>query len=79
MAASLRFRQVHLDYHTSEGIEGVGQKFDPEQFADTLAAAHVNSVTCFARCHHGWLYYPSKTFPERIHPHLDRPNLLGEV
>lgn len=78
MAASLRFRQVHLDFHTSEGIEGVGQKFDPEQFADTLAAAHVNSVTCFARCHHGWLYYPSKTFPERIHPHLDRPNLLGD-
>jgi hypothetical protein len=66
----LRFRQVHLDFHTSEAIAGVGAAFDAEEFAETLAAARVNSVTCFARGHHGWLYYPSKAFPERIHPHL---------
>ncbi len=67
----LRFRQVHLDFHTSEAIAGVGAAFDPEEFAGTLEAAHVNSVTCFARGHHGWMYYPSKAFPERIHPHLE--------
>jgi hypothetical protein len=37
----------------------------------------VNSVTCFARCHHGWIYYDTKAFPERHHPHLQR-NLLAE-
>ncbi len=74
----LAFRQIHLDFHTSEYITNIGAEFDAEQFADTLAKAHVNSVTCFARCHHGWLYYPSKVFPERIHPHLKAKNLLGE-
>jgi hypothetical protein len=74
----LRFRQVHLDFHTSEAIEGVGAEFDPQEFVGVLAEAQVDSVTCFARCHHGWLYYDSKLFPERVHPHLVRRNLLGE-
>ncbi len=71
-------RQVHLDFHTSPDIRGVGAAFDPDEFADTLRRARVNGVTCFARCHHGMLYYPSRAHPERIHPHLERPNLLGE-
>lgn len=74
---SLRFRQIHLDFHTSQHIAGIGSRFDPDQFADTLAKAAVNSITCFARCHHGYIYYPSKINPERVHPHLKR-NLLGE-
>ena len=74
----LRFRQVHLDFHTSEAIEGIGSAFDPDEFAETLSRAGVNSITCFARGHHGWLYYPSKAFGERIHPHLARENLLGD-
>ncbi|MBN2047004.1 MAG: beta-galactosidase trimerization domain-containing protein [Anaerolineaceae bacterium] len=74
----LRFRQVHLDFHTSGLIPDIGADFDPREFADTLAAADVDSITCFARCHHGYLYYDSKKFPERIHPHLARPNLLLE-
>lgn len=78
MSISLRFRQVHLDFHTSPDIPGIGADFDPDAFADTLAKAHVNSVTCFARCHHGHIYYPSQVNPERVHPHLERPNLLGE-
>lgn len=73
----LRYRQVHLDFHTSQHILGVGQAFDPEEFASTLKQAHVNSVTCFARCHHGYLYYDSRVNPERRHPHLVR-NLLAE-
>lgn len=74
----LPYRQIHLDFHTSEAIPDVGADFDPDEFADTLARAHVNSITCFARCHHGWLYYQSQANPERIHPHLVRPNLLKE-
>ncbi len=74
----LRFRQVHLDFHTSQHITGIGAAFDPDEFADTLARAHVNSVTCFARCHHGYIYYETQKFPERRHPHLQR-NLLPEM
>lgn len=75
---SLRFRQIHLDFHTSEAIEGIGAAFDAEEFASVLAEAQVNSVTAFARCHHGWLYYASTANPERIHPHLARQDMLRE-
>ena len=73
----MRFRQIHLDFHTSEAIAGIGSKFDPDEFADTLEQARVNSITCFARGHHGWIYYDSQANPERMHPHLER-NLLVE-
>lgn len=73
----LRFRQIHLDFHTSEHIVGIGSEFDPEEFASTLAKARVNSITCFGRCHHGWIYFDTNAFPERRHPHLTR-NLLKE-
>ncbi|MFO7635805.1 MAG: beta-galactosidase trimerization domain-containing protein [Clostridia bacterium] len=74
----LNFRQIHLDFHTSELIGGVGGEFDPREFARTLKDAHVGSVTCFARCHHGMMYYTSEKFPERIHPGLGHRNLLKE-
>src|SRR5690606_14482313 len=73
----LRFRQIHLDFHTSEAIANIGGDFDAAAWADQLAAAHVDSITCFARCHHGWIYYESAKHPERRHPHLAR-NLLVE-
>ncbi|MBR5742858.1 MAG: beta-galactosidase trimerization domain-containing protein, partial [Clostridia bacterium] len=69
-------RQVHLDFHTSEKIPGIGSTFDPEAFARTVKEASVSSVTVFARGHHGWLYYPSKKHPELIHPNLEAKNLL---
>jgi len=73
----LRYRQIHLDFHTGEHVPDVGRDFDPDEFAGTLERAHVNSITCFARGHHGYVYYPSKRFPERIHPNLKRSDLLG--
>ena len=73
----LRFRQIHLDFHTSPLIPDIGAEFDPEEFAATLEKARVNSVTCFGRGHHGYIYYDTKAFPERRHPHLTR-NLLVE-
>ena len=76
--SSLRFRQIHLDFHTSEAIGGVGAAFDAEEFASVLAEARVNSVTAFARCHHGWIYYATQAHPERIHPHLVKKDLLAE-
>lgn len=76
--SDLRFRQVHLDFHTSEYIPEVGKDFIAEEFAERLERAHVDSVTCFARCHHGWLYYPSKKYADLIHPNLTNHNLLIE-
>lgn len=69
-------RQIHLDFHTSELIENVGARFDPEEFARTLKDAHVDSITLFTRGHHGNLYYDSKLFPEYVHPHLADRQLL---
>lgn len=72
----LPFRQVHLDFHTSPLIPDVGIDFDPEEFAKTLKEAYVNSVTVFAKCHHGMSYYPTKVGVP--HPSLKR-DLLGEM
>lgn len=74
----MRMRQIHLDFHTSEAIAGIGSKFDPDEFGDRLLEARVNSITCFARGHHGWIYYDSSAHPERVHPQLERRNLLVE-
>ncbi len=73
----IAFRQVHLDFHTSAHIPDVAVEFDAEEFASTMKNAFVNSVTCFARCHHGYLYYNSKLNPERIHPNLKNINFLA--
>jgi Hypothetical glycosyl hydrolase 6/Beta-galactosidase trimerisation domain len=75
----LRFRQIHLDFHTSEHIDSVGSAFDPDEFGDSLVKAKVNSITCFARCHHGWIYFDSKKFPERRHPHLKTDLLARQI
>src|SRR3954454_10857786 len=67
-------RQVHLDFHTSPDIPDVGADWDAEHFIRTLTRAHVNSITVFAKCHHGMNYYPTKIGP--IHPSLTF-DLLG--
>lgn len=65
----LRFRQIHLDFHTSPHIPGIGEKFDAKQWQDALKLGHVNSITSFSKCHHGWSYHPTKV--GRMHPHLN--------
>lgn len=70
-------RQIHLDFHTGPRIGDVGRDFCAIDFAKQMRDAHVNSVTVFAKCHHGHLYYNTGR-PER-HPGL-KPglDLLGE-
>lgn len=70
----MKFRQVHLDFHTSEAIEGIGRDFSKEQFQEMLTVGHVDSITIFSKCHHGWAYHPSTA--NEMHPHLDF-DLLG--
>jgi hypothetical protein len=70
-------RQIHLDFHTGPAIADVGRGFDAREFARIMRRAHVNSVTVFAKCHHGHLYYRTKR-PER-HPGLKAGlDLLGQ-
>jgi hypothetical protein len=73
----LRFRQVHLDFHTSEHVPGVGSDFDADAFASALKRAHVDSVTLFSRCHHGWIYHDTR-FPNR-HPSLTCDLLAEQI
>lgn len=77
-ANQLSPRQVHLDFHTSENIPAIAADFNAKEFAKTVKEAYVSSMTVFARCHHGWLYYPSEEFPELVHPNLVNKNLLLE-
>ncbi len=79
MGIELPYRQIHLDFHTSAEIGDVGADFCPDVFADTLQRARVNSINLFARGHHGWVYYDSKQFPERRHPHLKRDLLREQI
>lgn len=68
-------RQVHLDFHTSEYMPGVGSKFTTENFQKALQLGNLNSITIFAKCHHSWCYYPTKVGSP--HPTMEI-DLLGE-
>jgi len=72
---NIPYRQIHLDFHTSPDISDVGVAFDADAFAGTLAKAHVQSVNLFAKCHHGYYYYP--TVVGEMHPGLSI-DLLGQ-
>ena len=71
---ALRMRQVHLDFHTSELIPGIGAEFNKQQWQDALRSGHVNHINIFAKCHHSWSYYPTKI--GNTHPNL-KFDLLG--
>ena len=73
----MRYRQIHLDFHTSERIPGVGSRFDAEDFARTFVEANVNSVTVFSKCHHGWSYHPTRV--GKTHPTLSFDLLRAEL
>jgi len=72
---SSRFRQIHLDFHTSGHIPDVGTEFDADAFGARLDEARVNWITLFAKCHHGLSYYPTQA--GTVHPGL-KYDLLGE-
>lgn len=72
----MRFRQVHLDFHTSEAIDHIGSRFEKKQFQEMLLLGHVDSITVFSKCHHGWAYHPSQA--NQMHPGLSF-DLLGAI
>ena len=67
-------RQVHLDFHTSEHIPGVGHRFSKKKWQQALKIGNVNAINVFAKCHHGWSYYPTRI--GHAHPTL-KTDLLG--
>ena len=73
----MNFRQVHLDFHTSEKIPGIGSRFSKKQFQTALKTGHVNSITVFSKCHHGWAYHPSEANEQ--HPNLDFDLLQAQI
>lgn len=78
MNRRLSTRQVHLDFHTSEFMENVGSRFDKQQFQEALKTGHVNSITIFGKCHHGYFYYPTEV--GTVHPGLEPGrDLAGEM
>jgi len=75
--ASLRFRQVHLDFHTSGAIPSIGERFDKRAFQEALKLGRVNSITLFSKCHHGYSYHPTKVGV--MHPHLKSDLLARQI
>ncbi|MDX9981519.1 MAG: beta-galactosidase, partial [Lentisphaeria bacterium] len=70
-------RQIHLDFHTSEHLPEIGGRFRKEQFQQALQLGRVNLINIFAKCHHGWSYYPTKIgIP---HPQLACDLLGGQI
>ena len=77
----LPVRQVHLDFHTSPFIPGVGKKFDKAQFQAAIKEGNLNSITVFAKCHHGMCYYPTKvgTMHPTMEPDFDLTGAMVEA
>ncbi len=74
---SFPHRFVHLDFHTSPEIAAIGSRFDKKKFQAALKAGHVESITVFAKCHHGYCFYPTKV--GTMHPHLDFDLVAAET
>lgn len=70
-------RQVHLDFHTSEHLKNIGEKFDKASWQKALVDAHVSSINIFAKGHHGYSYYPTKIGTQ--HPNLDFDLLKSQL
>ncbi len=63
-----RLRQVHLDFHTSPAIPDIGVNFNKEEWQEALKSGHVDSITVFSKCHHGYSFHPTNA--NEMHPEL---------
>ena len=72
-----RLRQVHLDFHTSPAVPDVGSKFDKKAWQEALKLGHVDSITVFSKCHHGYSFHPTKV--NEMHPKLHFDLLAAEL
>jgi hypothetical protein len=70
-------RKIHCDFHTGGFVKGIGKDFDPEVYAKTLKENGLNSITLFAKGHHGYAYYNTKA--GTIHPGLDFDLMQAQI
>jgi hypothetical protein len=73
----MRFRQIHLDFHTNGTIPGIGSRFDAKAFGQAFKDAYVDSVTVFSKCHHGYSYHPTEV--GEMHPGLSFDLLRAQI
>jgi hypothetical protein len=71
---ALPSRKVHIEYHNSQHVARIGDRFNADEFADRLVQARVNGASIFAKDMFGYSYYPSACGP--VHPGLSF-DLLG--
>ena len=70
-------RKIHLDFHTAAYVDKIGSKWNPDEFAATLADNGLNAVTVFAKGHHGFAFYNTKI--GTVHPGLDFDLLKEQI
>jgi hypothetical protein len=73
----MRYRQVHLDFHNSGLLKDVGSKFNKTQFQEALKIGHIDSITIFSKCHHGYSYHPTNV--GKMHPGLNFDLLQAQL
>jgi hypothetical protein len=73
----MRFRQIHLDFHTNATIPDIGSRFDAKAFGKAFKDAYVDSVTVFSKCHHGVSYHPTNV--GTMHPGLKFDLLRAQI
>ena len=76
-ASPLPWRKVHIEFHNSQYIPRIGERFNADEFGDRLVQAHVASASVFAKDMFGYSYYPSTCGP--VHPGLSFDLLGGQV
>jgi len=58
-----RWRKIWLDFHNSQYIPSIGEKFNADEWGDRLQAGNVDAIVVFAKDMHGYFYYPSAYGP----------------
>jgi len=58
-----QWRKIWLDFHNSQFIPSIGEKFNMDEWGDRLQAANVTTIVVFAKDMHGYFYYPSSYGP----------------
>src|ERR1035437_5095262 len=69
-----RWRKIWLDFHNSQFMPTIGERFNADEWGDCLQAANIDAIVVFAKDMHGYFYYPSTFGP--VHRGL-KLDLLG--
>lgn len=58
-----RWRKIWQDFHNSQYIPTIGEKFNADEWGDRLLGGNVDAIVVFAKDMHGYFYYPSAYGP----------------